>query len=50
MPGLYWGEWGIVGRSGRVWCSGVEPGEMVVWRVAGKKADEQCFKSWGENK
>nr|GEV10817.1 hypothetical protein [Tanacetum cinerariifolium] len=24
------GEWGIVGRSGRVWWSGVEPGETVV--------------------
>nr|GEU89317.1 hypothetical protein [Tanacetum cinerariifolium] len=29
VPGLCWGEWGIVGRSGRVWWSGVEPGEMV---------------------
>nr|GEX92665.1 hypothetical protein [Tanacetum cinerariifolium] len=35
VPGLCWGEWGIVGRSGRVWWSGVELGEMVVWRVAG---------------
>nr|GEX61404.1 copia-type Pol polyprotein [Tanacetum cinerariifolium] len=36
VPGLCWGEWGIMGRSGRVWWGGVEPGEMVVWRVAGK--------------